>query len=73
MVAYAGQMRGRGPTHLQISPAQAFALFVAWCTLGIIATVLIIAFFPWSVPFWIAAILVGTWLGGSALRRILRQ
>lgn len=66
-------MRGRGPTHLPISPAQAFALFVTWCTLGIIATALMIVFFPWSVPFWIAAIVVGTWLGVSALGRILRR
>ena len=66
-------MTGRDPTRPPIGPAQAFVLFVTWCALGIIATVAMIAFFPWSVPFWIVAILVGTWLGGSALGRILRR
>jgi hypothetical protein len=44
-----------------------FVLFVTWCMLGVIGTVATLLFFPWSIPFALAAITAGTY----AMARIL--
>ena len=36
----------------------------------VVATALMIAFSPWSVPFWVAAILIGTWASTRLLARL---
>ena len=43
----------------RFSPGQVFILFVMWCMLGVIGTVATLLFFPWSIPFALAAIVVG--------------
>jgi hypothetical protein len=53
-----------------LSPGQGFALFVSWCTLLIIATALMIAFFPWSIPFWVGAIAAATYVAARVLGRL---
>jgi hypothetical protein len=44
-----------------LTPGQMFGVFVGFCSIGIIGTVLMIAFFPWSIPFWMIAMFLLGW------------
>ena len=57
----------RPPFYEFLSPAQMFAAFVGFGGLAIIGTVLMIALFPWSVPFW----MIGMFLLGRGATRFL--
>jgi hypothetical protein len=54
-----------------ITPGQAFAWFVMWCVLGIVATVVMIMFFPWSIPIWLGAIIAIGYFAARALTRLI--
>ena len=42
-----------------LTPGEAFALFVAWCTVGIVGLILTLLFLPWSLPFAFVGVLLG--------------
>jgi hypothetical protein len=46
-----------------------FGAFVGFSGLGIVGTFLMIAFFPWSVPFW----MIGMFLLGWGVTRFLNN
>jgi hypothetical protein len=55
-------VRGRKPLWEVFTPTEGFAFYVAWCTLGIIGTLLTVAFLPRSLPFAVIAAHVGGYL-----------
>lgn len=55
----------------KVTPGQAFAWFVTWCGLGIIATVVMMLFFPWSIPVWLGAVIAIGYFATRELSRLI--